>query len=66
VATIVADDGIRHHGNIAKSIRFGATLVMIGSLLARHEESPNQAVQVDGSVSRNTTVRPAASTTRRR
>ena len=45
---IVADGGIREHGDIAKSIRFGATLVMIGSLLAGHEESPGQTVEVDG------------------
>jgi len=37
---IIADGGIRTHGDIAKSIRFGATMVMIGSLFAAHEESP--------------------------
>ena len=45
---IIADGGIREHGDIAKSIRFGATLVMIGSMLAGHEESPGQSVEVDG------------------
>jgi GMP reductase len=45
---IVADGGIRHHGDIAKSIRFGASMVMIGSLFAGHEESPGQTVEVDG------------------
>lgn len=45
---IIADGGIRHHGDIAKSIRFGATLVMIGSLFAGHEESPSQTVELDG------------------
>ncbi len=45
---IVADGGIREHGDIAKSIRFGATMVMIGSLFAGHEESPGQTVEVDG------------------
>jgi len=45
---IIADGGIREHGDIAKSIRFGATLVMIGSMLAGHEESPGQTVEVDG------------------
>jgi len=45
---IVADGGIREHGDIAKSIRFGATMVMIGSMLAGHEESPGQTVEVDG------------------
>jgi len=45
---IIADGGIHEHGDIAKSIRFGATLVMIGSMLAGHEESPGQTVEVDG------------------
>jgi GMP reductase len=45
---IVADGGIRHHGDIAKSVRFGASMVMIGSLFAGHEESPGQTVEVDG------------------
>ncbi|MEI6732532.1 MAG: GMP reductase [Comamonadaceae bacterium] len=45
---IIADGGIREHGDIAKSIRFGATMVMIGSLLAGHESSPGQTVEVDG------------------
>ncbi len=45
---IIADGGIREHGDIAKSIRFGATMVMIGSMLAGHQESPGQTVEVDG------------------
>ncbi|MFC3040454.1 GMP reductase [Virgibacillus xinjiangensis] len=45
---IIADGGIRTHGDIAKSIRFGATMVMIGSLFAGHEESPGQTVEKDG------------------
>ena len=45
---IIADGGIREHGDIAKSIRFGATLVMIGSMLAGLEESPGKTVEVDG------------------
>ena len=45
---IIADGGIREHGDIAKSIRFGATMVMVGSMLAGHEESPGQTVEVDG------------------
>jgi GMP reductase len=47
---IIADGGIRSHGDIAKSIRFGATMVMIGSLFAGHEESPGQTVEVDGAL----------------
>jgi GMP reductase len=45
---IIADGGIRDHGDIAKSIRFGASMVMIGSLFAGHEESPGRTVEVDG------------------
>jgi GMP reductase len=45
---IIADGGIREHGDIAKSIRFGATMVMIGSMLAGHEESPGQTVDEGG------------------
>ncbi|TAL71702.1 MAG: GMP reductase, partial [Burkholderiaceae bacterium] len=45
---IIADGGIREHGDIAKSIRFGATMVMIGSMLAGHEESPGQTVEEGG------------------
>jgi GMP reductase len=45
---IIADGGIREHGDIAKSIRFGATMVMVGSMLAGHEESPGATVEVDG------------------
>lgn len=45
---LIADGGIRTHGDIAKSIRFGATMVMIGSLFAGHEESPGETIKVDG------------------
>lgn len=45
---IIADGGIRTHGDIAKSIRFGASMVMIGSLFAGHEESPGETVERDG------------------
>ncbi|KPJ23130.1 GMP reductase [Streptococcus phocae subsp. phocae] len=45
---IIADGGIRTHGDIAKSIRFGASMVMIGSLFAGHIESPGKLVESDG------------------
>ncbi|MDN6194361.1 MAG: GMP reductase [Alkalibacterium gilvum] len=47
---LIADGGIRTHGDIAKSIRFGATMVMIGSLLAGHEQSPGKTIEVNGTV----------------
>lgn len=45
---LIADGGIRDHGDITKSIRFGATMCMIGSLFAGHEESPGETIEVDG------------------
>ncbi|WP_342527172.1 GMP reductase [Chryseomicrobium sp. FSL W7-1435] len=45
---IIADGGIRTHGDIAKSVRFGASMVMIGSLFAGHDESPGEVKEVDG------------------
>lgn len=47
---LIADGGIRTHGDIAKSIRFGATMVMIGSLFAGHEESPGESKIENGVV----------------
>lgn len=45
---VIADGGIRTHGDIAKSIRFGASMVMIGSLFAGHEESPGETIEQNG------------------
>ncbi|RVU72402.1 GMP reductase [Lactobacillus xujianguonis] len=45
---LIADGGIRHNGDIAKSVRFGANMVMIGSMLAGHEESPGNVIKIDG------------------
>lgn len=45
---IIADGGIRNNGDIAKSIRFGASMVMIGSMFAGHEETPGEVVEQDG------------------
>lgn len=45
---LIADGGIRTPGDIAKSIRFGATMVMIGSLLSGHDQSPGKTVEING------------------
>lgn len=45
---MIADGGIRFNGDIAKSVRFGASMVMIGSLLAGHEETPGNLISIDG------------------
>lgn len=44
---LIADGGVRTHGDIAKSIRFGASMVMIGSLFAGHEQSPGETVELN-------------------
>lgn len=45
---IVADGGIRYNGDITKSICFGASMVMIGSMFAGHLESPGEIIERDG------------------
>ncbi|GAP00291.1 GMP reductase [Fructobacillus ficulneus] len=45
---IIGDGGIRHNGDIAKSIRFGATMVMVGSMFAGHDETPGDIIEENG------------------
>lgn len=45
---IIADGGIRHYGDIAKSIAFGADMVMIGGMLSGHDENPGELLEIDG------------------
>ena len=43
---LIIDGGLRNSGDIAKSIRFGATLCMVGSMLAGHQESPGKIITI--------------------
>jgi GMP reductase len=45
---VVADGGIVEHGDIAKAIACGATMVMAGSLFAGYDESAGEIVEIGG------------------
>lgn len=47
---LVADGGIRNSGDIVKALAAGADMVMLGSLLAGHNESPGDLIDERGFV----------------
>lgn len=47
-ATLIADGGIRNSGDIVKALAAGADFVMLGSLIAGSDESPGEAIYMDG------------------
>ena len=47
-AMIISDGGICHPGDVGKAFGGGADFVMIGSMLAGHEECPGELIEEDG------------------
>ncbi len=45
---IIADGGIRYSGDIAKSLAGGASVVMLGGMLAGMDESPGETIVYEG------------------
>lgn len=50
---VVADGGIRYSGEIVKAIAVGASVVMLGNLLAGTEESPGETILYQGRTYKN-------------
>lgn len=49
---LVADGGIRNSGDVVKALAAGADMIMLGSILAGHDESPGDLIDDKGIVYR--------------
>lgn len=45
---IIADGGIKYSGDIVKALAAGASCVMLGSMLAGHDQNPGKVVKIEG------------------
>ncbi len=45
---VIADGGVTEHGDVAKALSCGATMVMAGSLFSGYTESGSEIIEIDG------------------
>lgn len=46
--TIIADGGVRYSGDVVKALAAGANAIMLGSIMAGHDESPGKIISIEG------------------
>lgn len=46
--TIIADGGVRYSGDVVKALAAGADAIMLGSIMAGHDESPGEIISIEG------------------